>query len=43
MSWRKQNVLSVIAIVALVALNTLLPAQDVASKGSRAVVASNQR
>ena len=43
MSWRKQNVLSVIAIVALVALNTLLPAQDVPAKASRAVVASNQR
>jgi hypothetical protein len=43
MSWRRQNVLSVIAIVVLVALNTLLPAPESASKGSRAVIASSQR
>jgi hypothetical protein len=39
MTWRRQNVLSVVAIVVLVALNTLLPAPDSASKGSHAVVA----
>ena len=39
MTWRRQNILSVVAIVALVALNTLLPAADHAPKGSPAVVA----
>jgi hypothetical protein len=39
MSWRKQNVLSVLAIVALVALNTLLPGPDAPPRKASVVVA----
>ena len=43
MNWRRQNVLSLVALVVLVALNTLLPAPDTAPKAPHAVVAANQR
>ena len=39
MSWRKQNVLSVVAIVALVALNTLLPGPDAPPGKSATLIA----
>ena len=43
MSWRRQNVLSIAAIVLLLALNTLLPASQGSAPQARALVASSQR
>jgi hypothetical protein len=43
MSWRRQNAVSLLALVILVALNTLLPAPEATPKPSRAVVAANAR